>query len=153
MHAPEGLLITKKDKEMQEIKSNHVRKIFVIEDNRTEGMLLKLCLSAIKNVTITNFSTGTELLNHLDENPDIVIVDMHLPDIPGHELVKQINKSVPTAEIIVVSAQRDIDMIAKVQELGIFNYLVKSESCIEYLQKVIENLIIILDHRLKSEKP
>lgn len=136
---------------MQEITSNRIWKIFVIEDNRTEGMLLKLCLGAIKNVSISNFSTGTELLNHLDEMPDMVIVDMLLPDIPGQELVKEIKKSVPAAEIIVVSAQRDIDMIAKVQEMWIFNYIVKSETCIEYLQKVIENLIIVLKHREQNK--
>ena len=49
----------------------------------------------------------------------------------------------------MVSAQRDIDLIAKVQELGIFNYLVKSEACIQYLKQVVENLFIIIETKKK----
>jgi two-component system, chemotaxis family, chemotaxis protein CheY len=124
-----------------------IRKIFVIEDNKTEGMLLKLCLSSIANISITNFANGYDLLNNISENPDIVIVDLMLPDISGVELIKKIREYNTKINIIVVSAQRDIDIVAKVQELGVYNYLVKSESCIEYLQQVISNLITLLDLR------
>jgi len=127
------------------------RKIFVIEDNKTEGMLLKLCLGALKNVTINNYLNGTDLLNDLHEKPDIVIADLMLPDIPGYDLVKAIKEFDQDIEVIVVSAQRDIELVARMQELGIFNYIVKSEACIEYLQKVIENLLIVLDTKQKNE--
>ncbi|MBS4014102.1 MAG: response regulator [Bacteroidetes bacterium] len=123
------------------------RKIFVIEDNKTEGMLLKLCLSSIANVSISNFTNGSDLLNSISENPDIVIVDLMLPDISGIELIKRIKNFNPKINVIVVSAQRDIDVVAKTQELGVYNYLVKSETCIEYLQQVISNLITLLDLR------
>ncbi|MFW5793386.1 MAG: response regulator [Bacteroidota bacterium] len=126
---------------------NNKRNIFVIEDNKTEGMLLKLCLSSISNISITNFSTGTDLLNNIDQNPDIVIADLMLPDISGIKLIKNIKEFNPNINIIVVSAQRDIDVVAKTQELGVYNYLVKSETCIEYLQTVINDLITILDIR------
>ena len=129
------------------MSSNNTRKIFVIEDNKTEGMLLKLCLSSISNVSITNYSRGGDLLNSLNENPDIVIADLMLPDISGIELIKKTLEYNPKINVIVVSAQRDIDVVAKVQELGVYNYLVKSETCIEYLQKVISNLITLLDLR------
>jgi two-component system, chemotaxis family, chemotaxis protein CheY len=123
------------------------KKIFVIEDNKTEGMLLKLCLGSIKNIVISNFTTGQELLDHLQEDPEIVIADMMLPDISGEELVIAIKENNPKTEIIVVSAQKEIDLIARLQELGIYNYLVKSESCMESLQKSIEDLTFLIDHR------
>lgn len=123
------------------------KKIFVIEDNKTEGMLLKLCLGAIKNVSISNFTYGDDLLNNLHEEPEIVIADMMLPDISGVELIQAIREKSPGTEIIVVSAQKDIDVIARVQELGIYNYLVKSETCMETLQKSIEDLTFLIDHK------
>lgn len=126
---------------------NQPKKIFVIEDNKTEGMLLKLCLGSIKNITITNFSLGQELLDNLHEAPSIVIADMMLPDISGEELVQNIKENNPATEVIVVSAQKDIDLVARLQELGIYNYLVKSESCMESLQKSIEDLTFLIDHR------
>jgi DNA-binding NtrC family response regulator len=133
------------------MESQTKRKIFVIEDNKTEGMLLKLCLGSLKNVTINNYLNGTDLLNDLQEKPDIVIADLMLPDIPGYDLVKAIKEFDQDIEVIVVSAQRDIELVARMQELGIFNYIVKSEACIEYLQKVIESLLIVLDTKQKNE--
>ncbi len=123
------------------------RKVFVIEDNKTEGMLLKLCLSSIKNISITHFVRGQELLNHLVEKPDIIIADLMLPDIPGYDLIKNIKNEQPEIPVIVVSGQRDMDHVAKIQELGVFNYVVKSESCIEYLQTVIEDLLLLIEEK------
>lgn len=129
------------------MENNSKQKIFVIEDNKTESMLLKLSMASVKNITITNFTFGHELLSHMDENPDIVIVDMMLPDITGEEVIQAIRQEKPDTEIIVVSAQKDIDLIARVQELNVFNYIVKSEACMGYLQRVIENLLFLIRHK------
>lgn len=127
--------------------SSKSRKIFLIEDNRTEGMLLKLSLGSIENLTITTFSKGRDLVDNLNANPDIVIVDLMLPDISGYELINIISEYDPNIKIVVVSAQKDIDLIAKIQEKGVYNYLVKSEACIQYLHQVIEDLIIVMDYK------
>ena len=37
--------------------------------------------------------------------------------------------------------------VAKIQELGVYNYVVKSETCIEYLQKVIEDLLLLIEKK------
>ncbi len=133
------------------IVNSKQRKIFLIEDNRTEGMLLKLSLGSIDNLSITTFSKGKDLIDNLTQDPDIVIVDLMLPDISGYELIKIITEYDPNIRIVVVSAQRDIDLIAKIQEIGVYNYLVKSEGCIQYLHQVIEDLIIVMDYKEKVE--
>lgn len=123
------------------------RKVFVIEDNKTEGMLLKLCLGSIRNISITNFVLGEELLKNIDENPDILVADLMLPDIAGYDLIKQVKQTHPETPVIVCSAQRDMNLVAKLQELGVHNYIVKSESCIEYLQQVIEDLLLLIEKK------
>lgn len=133
------------------IVNSKQRKIFLIEDNRTEGMLLKLSLGSIDNLSITTFSKGKDLIDNLTQDPDIVIVDLMLPDISGYELIKIITEYDPNIRMVVVSAQRDIDLIAKIQEIGVYNYLVKSEGCIQYLHQVIEDLIIVMDYKEKVE--
>lgn len=123
------------------------KQIFVIEDNKTEGMLLKLCLGSVKNVTVTNYTFGEELVKNLDKKPEIVIADMMLPDITGEDLIHTIRESSPNTEVIVVSSQKDTDLIARVQELGVYNYLVKSETCMETLQRAIEDLTFLIDNK------
>jgi len=130
--------------------NNQPKKVFLIEDNRTEGMLLKLSLGSIENITVTSFINGKDLLDNLSQNPDIVIADLMLPDIDGYDLIKLIRNYNKNIRIIVVSAQKDIELIAKIQEQGVFNYLVKSEACIQYLQQVIEELIIVMNTKQKN---
>lgn len=131
--------------------TNRLFKLFVIEDNRTESMLLQLALSEIKNLIIQSFSTASQLLEHLPEQPDIVLVDLILPDMSGIELIKKIQAFNPDIRIVVVSAQRDMDVLAEVQALGVFNYLVKSEMCLTYLHKVISELLVLLQY-YRSQK-
>jgi CheY-like chemotaxis protein len=125
--------------------TNQQKKVFLIEDNRTEGMLLKLSLGSIESIKVTSFITGKDLLDNLSQNPDIVIADLMLPDIDGYDLIKLIRNYNKNIRIVVVSAQKDVELIAKIQEQGVFNYLVKSEACIKYLQQVIEELIIVIN--------
>lgn len=121
-------------------------KVYVLEDNKTEGLLLKLSLSGISNIEISQFSTGAELLNAVSENvPSIVISDLNLPDMHGIDVIKQIKDSAPLVRIIVVSAQKEIDMVAEIQEMGVYNYLVKSEGCLKYLRNVIDDLLKIIE--------
>ena len=122
-------------------------KLFVIEDNRTEGMLLQLALSEIPKLEITTFPNAKEMLNNLHKDPDIAIVDLNLPDISGMELIKRIKAYNEDIRIVVVSAQRDIDVLAQVQAEGVYNYLVKSEACLSYLNKVIEDLLIVIQYK------
>ncbi|MDD5571360.1 MAG: response regulator [Bacteroidales bacterium] len=121
--------------------------IFLIEDNRTENILLKLSLNSFKNIKVHTYTNGKELLNNLNLNPDIIIVDLNLPDIQGYELIKMIKDYNSGIYIVVVSSQKDIEMIAKTQELGIFSYLVKNEGCLKHLKNVIQDILILIDYK------
>jgi DNA-binding NtrC family response regulator len=122
-------------------------KVFVIEDNRTESMLLRLALSEVGNLEIKTFANATSMLKEITEKPHIAIIDLNLPDMSGLELIKKIKVQSPETRMVVVSAQRDMDVLAKVQEEGVFNYLVKSEACLTYLSHVIEELLIVIRHK------
>jgi DNA-binding NtrC family response regulator len=124
---------------------NH--KLFVIEDNRTEGMLLLLALSGMEELEVKIFPSAKEMLSHLDEQPDICVVDLNLPDMPGMDLIRRIKEYDPHIRTVVVSAQRDVDVIAQAQAEGIYNYLVKSEVCLTYLSRVIDDLLVVLKHQ------
>jgi len=122
-------------------------KVFLIEDNPTEGFLLRLALSNIKNLEMTHFKTGAELMEKIDEAPSVAIVDLNLPDINGLDLVKEIKKKSEKTKIIVVSAQRDVDVIATVQAEGTPYYLVKSDSVLKNLKAIVEDFIFTMEHQ------
>jgi len=122
-------------------------KVFLIEDNPTEGFLLRLALSNIKNIEMTHFKTGGELMASIDEKPSIAIVDLNLPDINGLDLIKEIKKKHNSIKIIVVSAQRDIDVIAVVQAEGTPYYLVKSDSVLKNLKSIVQDFLLSIERK------
>ncbi len=126
-------------------------KLFVIEDNRTEGLLLQLALSGIEDLEVRNFDLGNKLLEALPEKPDIVIADLNLPDINGLDLIRKIRAFDENIRIVVVSAQRDMDVLAEAQAEGVYNYLMKSEACLTYLNRVIKELLIVLKYHAFEE--
>ena len=122
-------------------------KVFLIEDNLTEGFLLRLALSKVENLEITHFKTGSELMEKIDECPSVAIVDLNLPDINGLDLIKEIKKKSVNTKSIVVSAQRDIEVIATVQSEGTPYYLVKSDSVLKNLKSIVEDFLFSMDRQ------
>lgn len=125
-------------------------KVYFVEDNPTETMLMKLALQQINNVDVTFFENGTDLLNQYTKVPsDIVVADLMLPDFHGKELIYQLQEIDRNVKVIVISAQEDIELIAGLQDRGIFNYIVKSDGCLKYLQKTIQIACYLISHEYK----
>ena len=71
-------------------------------------------------------ATGTEALEQFVElRPDVLLVDLQLPDMSGFDLIKKIKDKSPTARIVVLSSHEgDVD-IQRALEAGAQGYVVK----------------------------
>ena len=59
-------------------------------------------------------------------SPDLLLLDMYLPDFTGLELVRRLSATGrPAPDFILLTAARDIDSIRTAMQLGAFYYLVK----------------------------
>jgi two-component system KDP operon response regulator KdpE len=111
-------------------------RILVIDDEPPIRKLLRVGLSAhgYQIVEASNGKTALELLS--EQTPDLVILDLGLPDMQGHELLRTMrarNDSVP----IVVLSSRD-DETGKVQALdfGADDYVTKPFGMDELLARM-----------------
>ena len=57
--------------------------------------------------------------------PDLVLLDIHLPDINGLDLVQQLREVAPELDVLVISAAREAEMVKKALRGGIVHYLMK----------------------------
>ena len=114
-------------------------RVLVIDDEPPIRKLLRVGLSA-HGYQIVEASNGKMALNLLSEQtPDLVILDLGLPDMQGHELLRTMrarNDSVP----IVVLSSRD-DETGKVQALdsGADDYVTKPFGMDELLARMRNN--------------
>lgn len=72
---------------------------------------------------------GREAVEKYEElRPDLVIMDISMPELSGMEAANQIVDSDPEAKIIMLSMYDDEDYISKCIELGVKGFVVKNES-------------------------
>ena len=71
-------------------------------------------------------STGTQALDEIARlAPDLVLLDVYLPDMTGLEVLRRLRASGSSVDVIVISAARDVDSIRSALHGGVLNYLVK----------------------------
>ncbi len=90
---------------------------------------------------LTNASSGSEAIQHLSQGPfDLVILDLQLPDIGGHEIMDFMNKQNAGCNVIVTSGASGIDMVIGALKRGAYDYLRKPYSR-EELLKAVDNAL------------
>jgi len=94
-----------------------------------------------RDYQLTTAASGREALDHLSKGEfDLVILDMMLPDMSGHEVMGFINANNPGTDVIVVSGNNDIDSAIGALKRGAFDYLRKPYAR-EELLKTVDNAL------------
>ena len=57
--------------------------------------------------------------------PDLVLLDIHLPDINGLDLMHRLRDVAPELDVLVISAAREVETVRKALRGGIVHYLIK----------------------------
>ena len=74
-------------------------------------------------------ANGEEGLRMVKEtNPDVLLLDMELPDIPGIQVARQVQLFHPNVKILALSAHDDSVYVRELLESGAAGYLMKEEA-------------------------
>ncbi|MBL0316186.1 MAG: sigma-54-dependent Fis family transcriptional regulator [Flavobacteriales bacterium] len=115
------------------------KKIFIVEDDEWYGQMLCHHLGLNLEFEVSHYLTSNEMLQDIYKNPDIICIDLGLPDIPGDQLIPRIIERKPDAVIIVISGQDDISVAVNLLKNGAKDYIVKDEHTRDMLWKSIIN--------------
>ncbi len=102
--------------------------VLYIEDNPINMDLIESALAMYPGVTLIKAQTGMEGIRLArSEHPDFVLLDMHLPDIGGLEVVRALNEDIAAGKLRVTLLTADsLSMdIVKAMSLGAYDYWVK----------------------------
>lgn len=123
-------------------------KVFIVEDNVLYARVLKKQLTD-DQLQVKVFHNGTDFITSMNEKPDVVTLDYTLPDMTGKEVLAKIQEKLPEAQVIVISAQDNIDTAIELMKMGAYDYIMKAPDTREKLSNVIKK--IYETNELKNE--
>lgn len=113
-----------------------IKKILVVEDDPDISKYLAKILKE-NDYHAKIAPTGTDALAQIDRfEPDLVILDLKLPDITGETVCESIKKNYPEIGIIILSSKDDISDKVKGLGLGASDYITKPFNEDELLARV-----------------
>jgi two-component system response regulator AtoC len=108
-----------------------MKSVLVIDDDPLIRKTLSTYLSK-KGLEAVVAEDGEEGLQKYEEhNPDLVILDIRLPDVDGLEVLGRIREKNPSATIIIMTAYDDMKTTIEAIKSGAFEYLVKPLDYVE----------------------
>ena len=109
--------------------------ILIVEDDAPIRNLISVTLEAHEYRYITAGNAGNAILESVSHNPDIVLLDLGLPDMDGVEVIRKI-RSWSNMPIIVISARSDDADKIEALDAGADDYLTKPFSVEELLARL-----------------
>lgn len=132
----DALLESKEDPPSNPISA----RILVIDDDLRLNESLKLLLK-LRGYDPQSCTTGTEALRMLNqESFDVILLDLDLPDISGHDVANHVLQVGAATPIIVISGDNSIDSAIQALRNGVTDF-VKKPYQPEHLLKTIANTI------------
>ncbi|MCB5204380.1 response regulator transcription factor [Neorhizobium sp. T786] len=126
-------------------------KILVVDDEPPIRKLLDVGLSSQDFVVVGASNAKVAMQMLAVENPDLILLDLGLPDMNGHELLAKWRAEGTSVPIVILSSRTDEAGIVKALELGADDYMTKPFG----MNELVARIRVALRHRLQTqgEKP
>ena len=118
------------------VKKERICKILTVDDEMGIDSFFYEFFTA-RNYEVLNATSGRKAIEIVKkERPRIVLLDIRMRGMDGIETLKRIREIDKDAVVIMVTGEKDEDIMAKAKELGADDYITKPLS-LEYLDKVV----------------
>ena len=122
------------------MEKNYITKIFLVDDDEVYSNIIKMTLEENENYDVHLFMSGEELMPHIHDRPDIVIIDYTLPGMSGIEVLKKVKEYDEDIAAVVLSGQEKVEVVVEAYNNGASNYIIKNDNVIFELNHVLKNL-------------
>lgn len=114
--------------------------IFIVEDDPWFAEILEYHLLLNPDNVVERFEKGQDLLRNLHRKPDLITLDIRLPDYSGSKLFDLIRQQNTDASVVIISGQENIGLAVELFRKGATDYIVKDENAKDQLWNIISRL-------------
>ena len=125
-------------------------RVLLVEDDAGDALLVEEMLADTGlNISLQWVQTFAETLSALSrpEQPDCILLDLHLPDASGIGAVRDVHRAGPTAAVIVLTGLAEGQVGAEAVAAGAQDYLVKGQVTPDLLDRALRYAV----HRKQAE--
>ncbi|MDX8044387.1 response regulator [Gracilibacillus sp. S3-1-1] len=119
-------------------------RVMIVEDDFRVADINKQFVEKVKGFEVVGVAyTGAEALALLENDqalPDLILLDVYIPDVEGLTLMWEIRKRYPTVDIMMVTAAQEAETIEQIFRVGIFDYIIKPVN-FERLKQALERYL------------
>lgn len=130
-------------------------KILVIDDEESMCNFMEIMLSK-EGYDVNSVNSGRKGLNLLKENDfDLVIADLQMPEMSGIEVLKEIKTFKDEQELIVMTAYASVDTAIEAMKQGAADYITKPFKVDEIklaIEKAINRRELIVENKILKEQ-
>ena len=125
-------------------------RVLIADDVQETRRSTRLMLSMVSDVEVVAIaSNGVQAVQmSKEQKPDIVVLDINMPELNGLEAFKQIKLIQPDTGCIIISAQKDSAILQEAMSIGVRDYLFKPFT-VDQLEEAVEEVGVRL---LKSRQ-
>ncbi|MHC1742713.1 MAG: sigma-54-dependent transcriptional regulator [Syntrophobacteraceae bacterium] len=118
-----------------------MKQIMIVDDDPSLSRTLELYFSG-KGYEVAVFRTGREAFEHWRvQEPDLVLLDVQLPDIDGPEVLGKAKEEKLEGEVVMITAFHDTEATLKAIRLGAADYLYKPID-LDALDLLLEKILL-----------
>lgn len=122
---------------MESYVPKSAKKILLVDDEENARIALSRLLTR-GGYIVDTVANGFEALNHLREHDvNLIVTDLNMPQMDGLEFLRELNRSFPGSNVIMVTAYGGVESYIEAINLGAFEYINKPVK--------IEELKLVLD--------
>lgn len=115
------------------------KRILVVDDEENARIGLSRLL-AKEGFIVDAVSNGFEALNYLrQQDVNLIVTDINMPEMNGIAFLKELNKSFPQSNVIMITAYGGIESYIESMNLGAFEYINKPIK-VEELKSVLKKI-------------
>ncbi|KQO74975.1 response regulator transcription factor [Rhizobium sp. Leaf262] len=122
-------------------------RVLVVDDEPPIRKLLNVGLSSQGYVVSEAMNARVAMQMVANEKPDLIILDLGLPDMSGHELLAKWREMGIDLPIVILSSRTDETGIVQALELGADDYVTKPFG----MNELVARLRVALRHRLQAQ--
>ena len=127
--------------------------IAIVDDNPVVRAFTSFLLSRHNFIVAFEAKNGQECINlmqQLDQVPDLIILDIQMPVMNGFETAVILKEKWPSIKIIALSTEDDLDSINKILSAGVDSFVSKED---DITKKPIADIKHLLDPGNKVSSP